>query len=95
MIKENNSNSLSKNSDEIIKCKMITANCNTLLNGVEYSQTYSCLAYTSSNLIHIYDPVSCKTFATLRGHKQRVNVVRWIDSNKNKVNIYIKFLFYF
>jgi hypothetical protein len=68
-----------------IECKMISANCNTLLNACDYSHTYSCLAFSSSNLIHIYDPSKIKTYFTLKGHKQRVNVVRWIDSHKNRV----------
>jgi len=74
-------------SQEVIECKMIAANCNTILNGADYSSTFSCLAYASSNLIHIYDPFNYKTHLTLRGHKERVNVVRWVDSQgKQKVN---------
>jgi hypothetical protein len=76
--------------DNEIKCKMISANCNTLLNGADYSNTYSCLAYVSSNLIHIYDTKSVKTYLTLKGHNERANVVRWIDSRKIRVNNFIK-----
>ncbi len=68
-----------------IKCKMISANCNTLLNGADYSNTHACLAYTSSNLIHVYDPSGVKTHFTLKSSSDRVNVVRWIDSTKNRV----------
>jgi hypothetical protein len=68
-----------------INCKMISANCNTLLNGADYSNKYNCLAFVSSNLVHIYDPKSVKTYLTLRGHKGRANVVRWMESHKNKV----------
>ena len=73
--------------DNELKSKMISANCNTLLNGADYSNTYSCLAYVSSNLIHIYDTKSVKTHLTLKGHQERLNVVRWMDSHKNRVNI--------
>ena len=73
--------------DNELKSKMISANCNTLLNGADYSNTYSCLAYVSSNLIHIYDTKSVKTHLTLKGHQERANVVRWMDSHKNRVNI--------
>lgn len=72
---------------DLVKCKMISANSNTLLNGADYSQAYSCLAYASSNLIHIYDVNRIKTHFTLKGHKQRVNVVRWVDSHKSKVSL--------
>ena len=70
--------------NQAIQCKMISANCNTLLNAADYSETHRCLAFSSSNLIHIYDPFNYKTHLTLRGHKQRVNVVRWVDSSKCK-----------
>ncbi len=82
----NDKNELEKN---LIKCKMISANCNTLLNGTSYSETYSCLAYVSSNLIHIYSPSEIKTQFSLKGHKQRVNSVKWIDNQKYKVKIYL------
>lgn len=77
-------------SDLELKCKMIAANCNTLLNGADYSNTYNCLAYVSSNLIHIYDTKSVKTHLTLKAHKERANVVRWMDSHKNRVIMIIK-----
>jgi hypothetical protein len=70
-----------------LKCKMIAANCNTLLNGADYSNTYNCLAYASSNLIHIYDIKSVKTHLTLKGHTERTNVVRWMDSHKKRVKL--------
>jgi hypothetical protein len=82
MIKSNNL----VDTDNELKCKMIAANCNTLLNGADYSNTYNCLAYVSSNLIHIYDTKSVKTYLTLKGHNERANVVRWMDSRKNRVN---------
>lgn len=92
MIKESKSESHNENQiNEALSCKMIAANCNTLLNGADYSHTYSCLAYASSNLVHIYDPQGIKTHFTLKGHKQRVNVVRWIDSHKSRVNFSIIF----
>jgi hypothetical protein len=81
MILSNNPNEI----NDALKCKMITANCNTLLNGADYSNTYSCLAYVSSNLIHIYDTKSMKTYLTLKGHNERANNVRWMDSTKTRV----------
>jgi hypothetical protein len=73
-----------KNDD--IKCSMITANSNTLLNGADYNMSYNVLAYASSNLIHINDIKSVKTFLTLKSHSQRVNSVKWVNSHKYKVN---------
>lgn len=67
-----------------IKCKMIAANSNTMLNSADYSDAKDALAYASANLIHIYSPKKVKTFLTLKGHKDRVNGVKWIDSYKNK-----------
>jgi len=81
MILPNNPNDIT----EKLKCKMIAANCNTLLNGADYSNSYSCLAYVSSNLIHIYDTKSMKTYLTLKGHNERANTVRWMDSAKIRV----------
>jgi hypothetical protein len=66
----------------IVKMKMIATNCNTLLRGADYSDDYSCLAYASDNLIHIYDPKKMKTYLTLKKHKQRVNGVKWLQSKK-------------
>jgi hypothetical protein len=76
-----------KYNPEGINLKMIAANCNTLLNGCAYNNTFNVLAYASSNLIYIYDTISVKSYLNLSGHKDRVNVVRWIDSSKNKVLI--------
>lgn len=76
--------SCSISSNNLFKNRMISANCNTLLNGADYSDSYRCLAYTSSSLVHIYDPFGYKTNLTLKGHKQRVNGVKFIDSHKNK-----------
>ena len=69
-----------------IKCSMISANCNTLLNGADYNMSYNVLAFASSNLIHINDLKTVKTYLTLKGHTQRVNSVKWLNSHKNKVN---------
>jgi WD40 repeat protein len=66
-------------------CSMVSANCNTLLNGVDYSSSKNVLAYTSSNLIHIYNIEKVRTYLTLRGHTQRVNSVKFMDSHKIKV----------
>jgi WD40 repeat protein len=60
---------------------MISSNCNALLNACDYSDEFKCLAFVSSNLIHIYDTNKVKTFLTLKEHNQRANSVRWIKSN--------------
>jgi hypothetical protein len=69
----------------IVKMKMIAANCSTLLRGADYSDDYSCLAYASDNLIHVYDPRQMKTHLTLRKHSQRINGVKWLQNKKLKV----------
>jgi hypothetical protein len=66
-------------------CSMIAANCNTLLNGADYSFAFNVFAYASSNQIHIYNIQKIKTYLTLRGHTKRVNSVKFMDSNKAKV----------
>jgi hypothetical protein len=75
------------NVEENIKCSMIAANCNTLLSGADYNMNYEVLAYASANLIHIYDIKTVKTHLTLKGHSDRVNSVKWMNSNKNRVMI--------
>jgi len=62
---------------------MISTNCNALLNACDYSDEYKCLAFVSSNLIHIYDTNRVKTFLTLKEHTQRANSVRWIKSKNS------------
>lgn len=76
-----------ENNSDKIKCKMIAANCNTVLNAADFDNKWQTLAYASSNLIHIYDTIKAKTYLTLKGHSQRVNVVRWINSHKSQVFI--------
>lgn len=67
-----------------IKNKMITSNCNAILNACDYSNDFNCLAFISANLIHIYDTKTIKTYLTLKGHSQRANSVRWINSQVKK-----------
>jgi len=71
---------MSTNNKEDINSIMISSNCNAVLNSSDYSDQYNCLAFTSANLIHIYDTNKVKTFLTLKGHAQRANSVRWIKS---------------
>jgi WD40 repeat protein len=70
-----------------IKCSMIAANCNSLLNGADYNMNYGVLAYTAANSIHIYDIKSVRTYLTLNGHSDRVNSVKWMNSNKYNVSL--------
>jgi WD40 repeat protein len=76
------------NVDENIKCAMIASNCNTLLNGADYNMSYGVFAYAAANLVHIYDIKSVKTWLTLKGHTDRVNSVKWMNSHKLKVRLY-------
>jgi hypothetical protein len=64
---------------------MIAANCNTLLNGADFNMNYGILAYAAANMVHIYDVKSVRTQLTLKGHTDRVNSVKWMNSHKCKV----------
>lgn len=86
----NNDNIEIKTNHEIENI-MIASNCNTLLNACDYSDEWQCLAFASSNLIHIYDTHKIKSYLTLKSHSQRVNSVRWLNNNFNQnVNFIIK-----
>lgn len=62
-----------------LQIEMISANCNSTLNAINYSKSWNVIAFASANLIHIYDCVLRKTVLTLKGHTARVNSVKWIN----------------
>ena len=70
----------------LINCQYISANVNTVLHCLDYNQHFNCLAYGSNNLIHINNPNEVKTYLTLKGHQNRVNVVKFMDNHKKEGN---------
>ena len=76
----------------LINCELICANTNTTLHCLDYNKHYNCLAYGSHNLIHINNPLEIKTYLTLKGHSKRVNVIKFIDNQKEKGNKLIELI---
>ena len=83
---------MSNQNQPLINCEFICANTNTVLHCLDYNQHYNILAYGSHNLIHINNPSEVKTYLTLKGHSNRVNVIKFIDNHKREGNKIIELL---
>jgi len=66
--------------NDLVTLEMISANCNCNLNSIDYSPKYGDFAFSSSNLIHIYNLKLQKTEMTLKGHalNSRINTVKFL-----------------
>lgn len=65
---------------------MIAANCNTVINALEYNKDIKLIAYAAANSVLILDPYHInnsipKVIFSLRGHKDRINAVQWLDQS--------------
>jgi WD40 repeat protein len=59
---------------------LISGSCNSEYENFDWFG--SVVAYGCDNLIYIYDTVQIKILCTLKGHKGRVNCVRFFDDGK-------------
>jgi WD40 repeat protein len=64
----------------------IATNLNTVFNAFDFNKENGLIAYVSSNLVCIlqqdfYFKKYPKVLLTLKGHKERVNAVRWLNSS--------------
>ena len=61
-----------------IKNLLIAGACNTEYESFEWYKDY--VAFASSNLVHLYHVPSIKTLSAIRGHKGRVNNVKFLTN---------------
>jgi len=63
---------------------MIAANCNTVVNALDFNPKTKLIAYAAANSILILDPYHVngnvpKVLFSLRGHTERINGLQWLN----------------
>ena len=76
----NSTTNISNNSH--FDLQMISTNCNTVLNSMDYLENSNCLIFAASNLVHVYNLDDNKILFSLKGHKDRVNCVKVFSNTK-------------
>lgn len=68
----------------LVSLEMISANCSTNLNSIDYSLENKAFIFCTSNTIHVNSLTDCKTYLTLKGHSanSRINMCKWMKGSK-------------
>jgi len=64
-----------------VKLRYVSVGCNKLANCASWGSN-GLLAYGASRFVALYSAEQYQVIATLRGHKDRVNVVKWLNENE-------------